>query len=112
MGTQLQKMGVPMSSLAWCQRRSGSAFATQSRWPEEQVTVVGEAKTWERIADSGHRATYGFCPHRNSTVAYVIEGWPGVVAIPLGAFADPTFPASKFLVYEHRKHVWTAGARR
>ena len=91
-----------------CQRRSGSAFAAQARWPEEQVTVVGEAKTWERIADSGHRATYRFCPHCGSTIAYVIEGWPGVVAIPLGAFADPTFPAPKFSVYEHRKHVWTA----
>jgi hypothetical protein len=68
-----------------CQRRSGSAFSAQARWRAEQVTVVGETKTWERIADSGHRATYSFCPHCGSTVAYVIEGWPGVVAIPLGA---------------------------
>jgi hypothetical protein len=41
-------------------------------------------------------------------MAYVIEGWPGVVSIPLGAFADPTFPSPKFSVYEHRKHAWTA----
>ena len=91
-----------------CQKRTGSAFAAQARWPEDQVTVVGEAKTWERIADSGHRATYRFCPHCGSTITYVIEGWPGVVAIPLGAFADPTFPPPKFSVYEHRKHAWTA----
>jgi hypothetical protein len=90
-----------------CQRRTGSAFAAQARWPEERVTVGGEAKTWERIADSGHRATYHFCPHCGSTIAFVIEGWPGVVAIPLGAFADLTFPAPKFSVYEHRKHAWT-----
>src|SRR5206468_11807262 len=67
-----------------------------------------EAKTWERLADSGNRATYRFCPHCGSTIAYVIEGWPGVVAIPLGAFADPTFPPPKFSVYEQRKHAWTA----
>ncbi len=89
-----------------CQKRTGSAFAAQARWPENQITITGETKIWERIADSGHRATYRFCPHCGSTVAYVIEGWPGVVAVPLGAFADPTFPPPRFSVYEHRKHAW------
>jgi hypothetical protein len=37
----------------------------------------------------------------------VIEGWPGVTAVPLGAFADPDLPRPKFSVYEHRKHAWT-----
>ena len=59
-----------------CQKRTGSAFAAQARWPEAQVKVTGETKTWERTADSGHRATYRFCPHCGSTIAYVIEGWP------------------------------------
>ncbi len=59
-----------------------------------------------RQADSGHKATYSFCPTCGSTVAYVIEGWEGVTAVPVGAFADPDFPAPKFSVYEHRKHVW------
>ena len=90
-----------------CQKRTGSAFAAQARWPDAQVELSGDAKTWVRVADSGHRATYRFCPNCGSTVAYVIEGWPGVTAIPLGAFADPDFPAPGFSVYEHRKHPWT-----
>lgn len=90
-----------------CQQRSGSAFAAQARWPDARVTVTGEAREWVRTADSGHRATYRFCPTCGSTVAFVIEGWPGVTAVPLGAFADPTFPAPRFSVYEHRKHDWT-----
>ncbi|HZZ87836.1 MAG TPA: GFA family protein, partial [Caulobacteraceae bacterium] len=28
-----------------CQKRTGSAFAAQARWPEAQVRLVGEAKT-------------------------------------------------------------------
>jgi hypothetical protein len=91
-----------------CQKRSGSAFAAQARWPEDQVEIEGESKIWTRIADSGHRATYRFCPDCGSTVAYVFEGWLGVVAVPIGAFADPAFPAPRFSVYEHRKHAWTA----
>ena len=90
-----------------CQKRTGSAFAAQARWPDAQVTVTGKSSTWARRADSGHLATYRFCPDCGSTVAFVIEGWPGVTAIPLGAFADPSFPAPRFSVYEHRKHSWT-----
>lgn len=89
-----------------CQKRSGSAFATQARWPEANVSLSGDFKIWERLADSGHRATYQFCPVCGSTVAYVIEGWPGVIAIPVGAFADPTFPDPGFSVYENRQHRW------
>ena len=91
-----------------CQRRSGSAFATQARWPDENVTISGAFTTWSRVADSGHAVTYRFCPTCGSTVAYEIEGWPGVIAVPVGNFADPDFPGPKFSVYEHRKHRWAA----
>jgi len=89
-----------------CQKRSGSVFATQARWPDAQVKISGEFKTWHRIADSGARASYQFCPTCGSTIAYVIDGWPGVTAIAVGAFADPGFPPPEFSVYEHRKHDW------
>lgn len=89
-----------------CQKRSGTAFATQARWNEADVVISGNYKVWERLADSGHKATYKFCPYCGSTLAYVIEGWPGVIAIPVGAFADLSFPAPLFSVYEHRKHSW------
>lgn len=89
-----------------CQKRSGSAFAAQARWPTAQVEIAGQSAFWTRTADSGHRATYRFCRECGSTIAYEIEGWPGVTAVPIGAFADPEFPAPHFSVYEHRKHSW------
>jgi hypothetical protein len=91
-----------------CQKRTGSAFAVQARWPEDQVALSGAFRTWERIADSGGRARYRFCPDCGSTIAYTNDGWPGVIAIPVGAFADPDFPRPRFSVYEHRKHDWVA----
>lgn len=90
-----------------CQRRSGSAFAAQARWPKDQVTESGQAKTFTTVGDSGRRADYRFCPDCGSTIAYEIEAMPGLVAIPVGAFADPGFPAPRFSVWEHRKHPWT-----
>lgn len=31
---------------------------------------------------------------------------PDVVAVPIGAFADPTFPPPRISVYESRRHPW------
>ncbi|PKP83183.1 MAG: aldehyde-activating protein [Alphaproteobacteria bacterium HGW-Alphaproteobacteria-18] len=89
-----------------CQKRSGSAFAAQARWADEHVTLTGTAREWTRIADSGNRVTYRFCPDCGSTVAYTIENWPGVTAIPYGAFAGTDMPAPKFSVYDDRRHGW------
>lgn len=35
-----------------------------------------------------------------------VEELPGVVVIPVGAFAEPTFPEPRFSVYEERTHRW------
>ena len=91
-----------------CQRRSGSAFAAQARWPDERIVIEGEARAWVRVGDSGARVTHRFCPVCGSTIAYAIDTWPGVTAIPLGAFADPGFPAPRASVHETRKHAWVA----
>lgn len=90
-----------------CQRRTGSAFAAQARWPHAQVALAGETRTFERIADSGERVTYRFCPECGSTIAYYVKDLPDLVAIPLGAFADPSLPAPRFSFYERRKLPWT-----
>jgi hypothetical protein len=89
-----------------CQKRCGSAFAAQARWADADVDLRGTWKVWERTADSGHRVTYRFCPDCGSTVAYTIEDWPGVTAVPLGAFAGTPMPAPGFSVYEDRKLDW------
>ena len=91
-----------------CQKRTGSAFAAQARWPDDRLQLTGEFKEWSRAGDSGKLATYRFCPTCGATVAYVNEAMPDVTAVPVGAFADPGFPSPKFSVYEERKHPWVA----
>jgi len=89
-----------------CQRRTGSVFAAQARWPADRVTLQGETRDYVRRADSGAQVSYRFCPGCGSTVAYTIESEPAVIAVPMGAFADPGFQAPTLSYYESRKHRW------
>lgn len=89
-----------------CQRRSGSAFSAQARWPEGQVRIEGRSSEWTRTGDEGGRIVHRFCPTCGSTLYYTIDSMPGLIAVPIGAFADPDFPSPTFSVYEERRHRW------
>jgi hypothetical protein len=89
-----------------CQRRTGSVFGAQARFRSEAVTIAGASTTYARTGDEGSRATFHFCPVCGSTVHYAMEGMPEFVAIPVGAFAEPGFPAPTVSVYEDRRHAW------
>lgn len=91
-----------------CQRRTGSVFGMQARFDRENISIEGRAKQWVRIADSGNRCTQSFCPECGATVYYFLNTAPDVIAVPVGAFADPGFPEPKFSVYEERKHSWVS----
>jgi hypothetical protein len=91
-----------------CQRRTGSVFGAQARFAAGTVTVSGRSKDYVRIADSGTAITFRFCPDCGATVYYTMKGHEDVIAIPVGAFADPGFPAPVFSVYEHRMHAWVS----
>ena len=89
-----------------CQRRTGSVFGAQARFRRGSVEIHGRSTQYVRIGDEGSRITFSFCPDCGSTVHYEIDGLPESIAIPVGAFAEPGFPAPTFSVYEDRKHAW------
>ena len=91
-----------------CQKRSGSSFAAQARFPSSHVTITGESKSWSRTGDDGGTATFRFCPNCGSSVFYIADGQPDLVAVAIGAFADPDFRQPDYSVYEERKHGWVA----
>jgi hypothetical protein len=89
-----------------CQRRTGSAFGFQARFPRDRVRIAGDAHEYVRVSDEGEARTFSFCPRCGSTVYYVLASAPAVLAVPVGAFADPAFPEPVFSVWESRKHAW------
>lgn len=89
-----------------CQRRTGSVFGEQARFRREHVSLAGTSSEYTRIGDEGSRIKFHFCPSCGATVYYEPEGMEEYLAIPVGAFADPGFPAPTVSVYEERMHAW------
>ena len=91
-----------------CQRRTGSAFGVQAWFAEDRVSLPnGEIERHTSVADSGGSVHYGFCRSCGSTVFWRADKQPGKIAVAVGAFADPTFPAPARSIWERRQHPWT-----
>ena len=89
-----------------CQRRTGSTFAQQAKFRRDQVSVSGVSSEYVRVGDEGPGAKFHFCPTCGSTVYYQPQGQEEYLAVPVGAFADPSFPTPTLSVYEERMHSW------
>ena len=91
-----------------CQRRTGSVLSAQAGFPRESVAIKGNGTKFVRVGDEGGRFTFTFCPKCGSTVFYVEEGDEEHIAIPVGAFADSSFPPPTVSVYEDCRHFWVS----
>ena len=74
-----------------CQRRSGSVFGAQARFPADRVHVEGRYVECVRISDEGEARTFRFCPDCGATLFYTTADAPELIAVLIGAFADPSF---------------------
>ena len=97
---------ISMCHCLECQRRTGAVISNQARFRREQVTFGGKAMAWMRTAESGNALTFHFCATCGSTIYWEGEGFPGYVAVAIGSFADPNFPAPMIGVWEESRHAW------
>lgn len=90
-----------------CQRRTGSVFGVQTRLDRSKVEIFGESTVYQRTRDSGESViTFHFCKCCGSTVYYEAPWMEGSIAVPIGAFADPSIIAPIMQIYGNRKHHW------
>ncbi len=99
---------ISMCHCLECQRRTGSVFGAQARFPADQVEITGRATEYARSSDDGDERVFRFCPDCGSTVYWTISEAPDMIAVPLGAFADPAFPPPRVSVWESRRHPWVS----
>ncbi len=89
-----------------CQRRTGSVYGAQARFPDDAVHVDGATSTWTRHHDDGDACMHAFCPTCGGTVLWRLGSVPGFTSVALGAFADPEFPAPSVSVWEETRVRW------
>jgi hypothetical protein len=99
---------ISMCHCLACQRRTGSAFGMQARFPADRVRVTGRSTEYVRISDEGEERTFRFCPDCGTTVFWTLAAVPDAIAVPIGAFADPSFPPPTVSVYGSRRHPWVS----
>jgi len=104
--TKEQPLRVSVCHCYACQKRTGSAFGVQARFEKNMLTISGNSKRYERIADTGNKAIFHFCPDCGSTLYYILEAIPDMVGVPIGGFSDPSFMPPSISIYEDRQHSW------
>ncbi|WP_407166334.1 GFA family protein [Bradyrhizobium sp. ORS 111] len=89
-----------------CQKRTGSPYGVAAFFGRADVELQGETREYARTGDSGFPVVFHFCPTCGSSVYWEPGRAPDLVAVAVGAFADPDFPAPSQAVYTQRRHAW------
>jgi hypothetical protein len=89
-----------------CQKRTGSAFGLQFAVKRESAVIRGLSTRYTRIADTGTKLDFHFCPTCGSTVFWEMGDVPDIYAVAAGCFADASLPSPSISVYSCRKHHW------
>ena len=69
---------------------------------------MGTTKVYARKGDFGAYIYFHFCPECGPTVYWEVEASPGKTGIPIGVFADPTFPPPSVSIFVPHRNPWVS----
>jgi hypothetical protein len=102
---------ISMCHCLECQRRTGAVFGGQAWFTQQQTTISGNSTQFTRQSDAGRSVSFRFCPVCGSTVYWEAEAFVGHIAVAVGSFADPAFPAPTYSGWEAKRHHWVEPLR-
>ena len=70
------------------------------------MDIKGSPKSYSRSADSGRNIELHFCPDCGSTMYWGHPLQAEQIGIPVGLFADPSFPPPHVSIFLPHKHPW------
>jgi hypothetical protein len=101
-----EPVSVSLCHCLECQRRTGSTYGVAGFFSRSKISISGVFSDYSRPSDSGYAVMHHFCPGCGSTVFWEPTRKPDVIAVAVGAFADPAFPAPTKSVYREHQHPW------
>ncbi len=89
-----------------CQRSSGSGHASLFSVTKASVTLTGEVKFHEQLADDGAIVSRGFCPHCGSPIIGKTSGHPDLYLITAASLDDPAQFKPQQVVFHEGAQPW------
>jgi hypothetical protein len=89
-----------------CQRESGTGHGSHLSFQREGVTVTGDARSWDMVADSGNVKTRSFCPTCGSPVYMTFSAMPDIFTIRAASLDEPARYRPQVVTYTASGHAW------
>jgi hypothetical protein len=89
-----------------CQYLGAGNGAMSVCFPADAVSVQGEVKWFESIADSGNRMRRGFCPTCGTQLFSNAESRPHLTFIRAGALDDPNLMKPQMTIWTDAAPDW------
>ena len=89
-----------------CQHKSGTGHGSYLTFMRDGVTLTGDAKHWDIVADSGDVKTRAFCPTCGSPVYLTLKAKPQFMAVHAASLDDPSRFKPQVVTYTVRGHAW------
>ena len=88
-----EPLRVTVCHCTWCQRRTGTAFAVEPIFKEEQVEISGGPPSrYRSVSDrSGRWLDLAFCPTCGTNIGFTLEWRPGIWVADAGTFDHPSW---------------------
>ena len=88
-----------------CQKRSGSAFTYTAFFPDAQVEIEGQLRSFREMRSAARWHEASFCPACGVSVSR-LEVFPGLTGVSVGCFADPAFDPPHGFYWASRRNAW------
>jgi hypothetical protein len=90
-----------------CQRVSGTAHGSYMTFPSRAaVTLEGQARLWDVVADSGNTKTHAFCGTCGAPVYLTFKAMPDLFTIHAASLDDPARFEPQAITYAIHAHAW------
>lgn len=91
-----------------CRRTTGTGHNAQAFFDKGAVSITGETRTYQNLADSGSARTRHFCPVCGSRLFSENSRAPDTIGISAGAFDLSDWFKPAMIVYFAKRPVWDA----
>lgn len=89
-----------------CQRESGGGHGSYMTFARAGVTLIGKAKTWDMVGDSGNVKSRGFCAECGVPVYLTFAAMPDIFTIRAASLDDPARYKPQVVTYTARGYEW------